>query len=129
MASSCVLRATGDNFQSSAFLRDSNFEPCNIFRKDERKSASNVWDTSGITVVVSSKDEFSAQVRDAIVFLETNRVEMLRLKQFAGLEEFTLDFGVNEKGSFLQCYVFPLELINLAGEFALELEVSIYAAE
>ena len=129
MASSCVLRATGDNCQPSDFLRDSTFEPCNVFRKDERKSASSVWDTSGITVDVSSEDEFSAQVRDAIVFLETNRIELLRLKQFAGLEEISLDFGVNRKDKFLQSYLFPLELIHLASEFALELELSIYATE
>ena len=129
MASSCVLRATGNNFQPSDFLRDSTFEPCNVFCKGERRSASSVWDTSGITVDVSSADEFSAQVRDAIVFLETNRAELLRLKQFAGLEEFSLDFGVNEKDSFLQSYLFPLKLIHLASEFALELDLSIYATE
>lgn len=127
MASSCVLRATGDNFQPSGFLRESIFEPCNVFCKGERKSASSVWHTSGITVDVSSEDEFSAQVQDAIVFLETNRAELLRLKQFAGLEELSLDFGVNEKDSFLQSYLFPLEIISLATEFALELELSIYA--
>ena len=129
MASSCMLRATGDNFQPSDFLRDSTFEPCNIFRKGERKSASSVWDTSGITVDVSSEDEFSAQVRDAVTFLETNRAELLRLKQIAGLEEMSLDFGVNERNSFLQSYFFPLKIIHLASEFELELEVSIYATE
>ncbi len=129
MASSCVLRATGDNFQPSEFLRGSTFEPCNVFRKGERKSASSVWDTSGITVDVSSEDEFSAQIRDAIAFLENNRAELLRLKQFAGLEEISLDFGVNGKDSFLQSYLFPLEILYLASEFAVELELSIYAAE
>jgi len=129
MASSCVLRATGDNFQPSDFLRDSIFEPCNVFRKGERKSASSAWKTSGITVEVSSADDFSAQVRDAIVFLETNRAELLRLKQFAGLEEISLDFGVSGRNGFLQSYLFPLKIIRLASEFSLELEVSIYATE
>jgi hypothetical protein len=129
MASSCVLRATGNNFKFSDFLRDSAFEPCNVFRKGERRSASRVWDTSGITVEVSSKDEFSSQIREAITFLETNRAELLRLKQFAGLEEITLDFGVNGKDKFLQSYVFPLEITRLANEFELELELSIYATE
>ena len=129
MASSCVLRATGDNFQPSEFLRDSTFEPCHVFRKGEQRSASSVWNTSGITVDVSSEDEFSAQVRDAIAFLENNRAELLRLKQFAGLEALSLDFGVNGKDNFLQSYLFPLEMIHLANEFALELELSIYATE
>jgi hypothetical protein len=126
MASSCVLRATGKNFQPSDFLQDSIFQPCHVFHKNEPKSASSVWDTSGITLDISSKNEFSEQVRDAIIFIETNQVEFLRLKQFKGIEEFSLDFGVNKKDSFLESYLFPLQLLNLASKFKLELELSIY---
>ena len=129
MASSCVLRAAGDNFQPFDFLRDSPFQPCQVYCKGSRRSASTVWQTSGMTVDVSTKDQFSEQVQDAVFFLENNLAELVRLKQFNGLTEMRLDFGVNEKGSFLQTYVFPLELICLAGELALELELSIYATQ
>jgi hypothetical protein len=73
MASSCVLRITGDNFQPHDFLQHSNLEPSNIFHKGEQRSAKSEWNSSGITVEISSKDDFSAQIQDAVIFLQTNR--------------------------------------------------------
>lgn len=128
MASSCVLRVIGDNFQPYDFLQDSNLEPCNIFHKGEQRSAKSEWHSSGITVEVSSKDEFSAQIQDAVFFLQTNRDELLRLMKFAGIEKLGVDFGINAEKIFVQSYIFPLEIVHLASELKLELEISIYEA-
>ncbi len=128
MASSCVLRVTGDDFQPHVFLQDSNLEPCNIFHKGEQRSAKSKWNNSGVTFEISSKDDFSAQIQDAVVFLQTNRAELLRLMKFAGIEETSVDFGINAEKKFVQSYIFPLEIIHLASELKLELEVSIYEA-
>ncbi|MEP7077177.1 MAG: hypothetical protein ABI878_15330 [Acidobacteriota bacterium] len=127
MASACVLRASGDEFQTAEFLRESSFEPVNVFQKGERKAASRTWNTSGITVNVSEADAFEEQVGDAIAFIETNYAELQRLKETVGVEGFELDFGVNGKDSFIQSYVFTSELTRLAGEISLALEISIYA--
>ena len=126
----CVLRATGDDFQPDTFLHETIFAPCNIFRKGERKSESRTWDTCGITIVVSeASDDFVQQVLDAVEFLKSNRTEMLRLKESAGLEEMRLDFGVSRRNGFLQSYLFPPELVHLAGELKMALEVSIYGTD
>ena len=123
----CVLRATGDSFQPELFLSDSTLDPCNVFGKGERKSESRVWDTSGITVVVSeASNDFSRQVSDAIHFLKSNRVELLRLKESRGLENLSLDFGVSRMNGFLQSHLFPSELVHMAGDLGMALEVSIY---
>ena len=124
---SCVLRATGDNFNPTNFLLNSSFTACNIFQKGERKSQSNVWNTSGITIDVSSKDDFSQQAIDAVIFLTTYSVELERLKQFNGLEQCVLDFGVSGKNIFVQSYFFSTELIFLASNFEMSLEISIYS--
>ena len=129
MASSCVLRAADDNFQPSDFLRDSPFQPCRVYCKGGRRSASRLREISGITVDMSSKADFSDQVHEGVFFLANNRAELLRLRQFTGIEKIILDFGVNEKDGFLKNCLFPLELIYLASEFALELELSIYVKE
>ena len=126
----CVLRATGDHFQPEWFLSESTLAPCNVFRKGEHKSASSVWDTSGITVVVSEAQEsFSQQVSDAIEFLRSNRAELLRLKGSRGLEDLSLDFGLSRKNGFLQSHLFPSDLIHMAGELGMALEVSIYGID
>ena len=127
----CVLRANGDSFQAEKFLEGSTLVPCNIFRRGEPKAQNRVWDTSGITVVVSnaSGDDFALQVHDAIEFLRSNRKELFRLRSFAGLEEMELDFGIYRKNGFLQSSVFPAELIALASALGMGIELSIYGED
>lgn len=125
----CVLRAWGDDFQPESFLAGSPLEPCNVFTKGTRKSEGRTWDTSGLTVLVSDdSDNFKHQVNDAIEFLTSNRLELQRLKSSVGIDGLSLDFGVSGKNGFWQRHLFPPELISLAAEYALALEVSIYAS-
>ena len=126
----CVLRASGYDFQPENFLKISRFRACNVFRRGARKSESQTWDASGLTLVVSeASDDFAQQVVDAIEFLKTNREEILRLKDSKGLEGIGLDFGVYRKDGFLQSHLFPPALVCLAGELSLALEVSIYSED
>jgi hypothetical protein len=127
----CVLRATGDNFQAEKFLEDSTLAPCNVLRKGQPRARNRVWDSSGITVVVSdaSGDDLAGQVREAIEFLKLNRKELSRLRGFDGMEEMGLDFGVYRKNGFLQSSVFPAELIALAGDLEMGIELSIYGED
>lgn len=126
----CVLRASGDDFQPEIFLQLSSLCPCNVFHKGERKSESLTWNTSGITVVVSKgSDDFAQQIVQAIAFLKSNRAEILRLQSSKGLARISLDFGVSRRNDFVQSHLFPAELILLAGEFSLSLEVSIYGTD
>lgn len=125
----CVLRAWGDDFPPELFLAGSSLEPCNVFTKGARKAEGRSWDTSGLTVLVSDhSDDFEHQVNDAIEFLTSNRLELQRLKSSIGIEGLSLDFGVSERDVFCQSYCFPPELISLAAEYPLALEVSIYAS-
>jgi hypothetical protein len=125
----CVLRAWGDNFQPENFLGGSSLEPCNVFHKGARKSESCTWDTSGLTVVVSeASDDFARQVADAIEFLKSHGAELRQLQGNVGLDGLSLDFGVNRRNGFLQSQTFPPELICLAAEYSMALEVSIYGS-
>lgn len=126
----CVLRAPGDDFKPETFLQVSSFSPCNVFRKGEYKSESRTWDTSSITVVISeASDGFAQEIVQALAFLKSNRGEMLRLQNSEGLERMSLDFGVDRRNGFLQSHFFPPELVRLAGEFSMALEVSIYGSD
>jgi hypothetical protein len=49
----CVLRVSGDAFQSDSFLAGSSLTPCNVFHKGEPKAKDRVWQTSGMTIPVS----------------------------------------------------------------------------
>jgi hypothetical protein len=124
----CVLRPCGDNFQPEIFLGGSSWKPCNVFHKGDRKSESRTWDTPGLTVLVSDADDFARQVTDAIEFLKSNDSEFHRLQTSAGLDGLSLDFGVDRKNGFVQSQLFPTELVCLAGQYSLALEVSIYGS-
>jgi hypothetical protein len=126
----CVLRASGEQFQPETFLSESTLVPCNVFRKGEHKSESRLWDTSGVTVVVSEAAEgFPQQVSDAIEFLKSNRTELLRLKESHGIENMSLDFGVSRENGFVQSHLFPPDLVRMSAEFGMALEVSIYGED
>jgi len=80
-------------------------------------------------LVVHQAMNFPQQVSDAIEFLRNNREELQRLRSFEGLDFLGLDFGVNRKDAFGQFVSFPSELVTLAGEIRLGLEVSIYGLD
>ena len=125
----CVLRAWGDNFQPESFLKGSSLEPCNVFIKGTRKSETRTWETSGLTVVISdATDDFGQQVSDTLACLKSKASEIRRLKTNAGLEGLSLDFGVDRKKGFLPSHLFPAELVALAAEYSMALEVSIYGS-
>lgn len=124
----CVLRASGDRFQPHEFLNRSSFEACNVFRLGEPRWSTSVWSTSGFTVEVSaaSGDELEKQIADAIEFLHRYRAELNRLADVEELEDLRLDFGVNRKSVFVQTSYFPPELLLLAGDLKVGIEISIY---
>lgn len=127
----CVLRASGPQFDPESFLRESTLRPCNVFLRGNRRSESSVWETSGITVPTSEAemDDFGKQVEESIDFLRSNREELLRLKTFEGVEDLRLDFGVSRRKTIGQYQFLPSELVTLAGELGLGLEISIYGSD
>jgi hypothetical protein len=124
----CVLRASGDEFDPYGFLSGSAFQPCNVFRKGERRGKSSTWTTSGFTLEVSaaSGSELDVQIQDALEFLRINREDIVRLTCWTGVEDVRLDFGLSRNHSFLQCSYLPPELLELAGTMKVGIEISIY---
>ena len=79
--------------------------------------------------VSDSWDDFTKQVGDAIEFLKSNREEILRLHRSSGIAGISLDFAVSRTSDFIQSQLFPPELIRLAGELSLAIEISIYRGD
>ncbi len=130
---SCVLRASGDDFDVDGFLAESNFEPCAVYHKGEQKhplKKDNLVASSGFTLDVSEAgfDEFNQQVQDATRFISENHIELARLKSYPGIKSISLDFGVNNNfdaaAKFLR---FPQELIQKVATLNIGLDISLYA--
>jgi len=133
--SGCVLRAGGKTFDVDAFLRESPFEPCRVFRRGEPRllDPTTTLDESGFNLVVSEAggDHLADQVRDAVAFLRANRPELRRLADQPGFEAAYLDFGCDFPYRRIvgRRHRLPIELIRECSEVGIEIEVSVYAID
>jgi len=128
-----VLRAYGAEFDVDAFVASTTLSVCTVKRRGEPvfplsqpDGRRNEW--SGVHVVSSEADftEFVRQVEESIVFLQSNEAEVRRLCEFYGVEDVSLDFGIELRDVPVQCDRLPANLIRLAGSFGLNIEVSHY---
>jgi hypothetical protein len=84
---------------------------------------------SGFNIVISKKEftDFAGQVKDAVSFLEQHRRAIRALRRREGVEGATLDFGVERRAeAVVQVQLFPENLVRLAGQLGLALELSFY---
>ncbi|MGA3283941.1 MAG: DUF4279 domain-containing protein [Verrucomicrobiota bacterium] len=129
---SCLLRATGENFEVDAFLQTSKLRPNTVQHKGQlrrkNKPDGGKSEFSGLSCVVSEKDfnDLEGQIAEAIEFLKSNRVHLQKLVKFPGIEDVRLDFGIERRDEFSQCDYFPSKLLCLAGELGIGIELSQY---
>ncbi len=134
---SCVLRAGGSEFDVEEFLSRSPFQPDATFRKGEPKGRTTPTleapksQVSGFNLTISeaSFSEPQVQIEDAIAFLEYNDTELIRLVSFQGVEQVSLDFGIEEREVMYQSDRFPPKLLLLAGTIGIWLELTLYPRE
>lgn len=116
---SCVLRICGETFRVEDFLATTTFAEAVLQRKG-----------GGFNVEVGgAEDDVRDQTRVAIAFLRANATEIARARAFPGVDDLTLDFASAFRDVAAQFARFPAELVKLAGELGIALEVSIYAVE
>lgn len=131
---SCVLRASGTNFDVDEFLKTSSLDALTAFHRGELQlpssSVTRKSDCSGMNVSVSTRDvsDLRGQIEDAIVFLSRNDRELKRLRDFPGLQRMDLDFPIEDRDVVYQRDVFPHKLLSLLGGLRIGLIVSRYPA-
>lgn len=128
---SCVLRATGREFDVETFLQGSSLKPLIVYHRGQQRfpgSKTQPDEYSGMNVSVSEREfsDLSNQIEDALQFLFRNTSELQRLRDFPGVERLELDFPVEDREAFVLPYAFPCELIWLMGTLKMSLVVSQY---
>ena len=133
-----MLRVGGKDFDVDAYLREHPCETVRVWRKGEAvfpksqpKGRKN--EDSGLNMEVSNaeRNDLDGEIEGAISFLEdeVNHHEIQDLIGYPGVEGGTLDFGIDLKDLSeypLQSFTFPPNLLSLAGDLGLCLEVSLY---
>jgi len=133
---SAVLRAGGPDFDVDAFLVGCTLPVCAVHRRGEpvfpaSQPNGRRCPSSGVNVSVSDADfdEFAGQVEEASTFLRQNGEQVRRLCEFPGVEAVVLDFGITHRDVVVQCDRLPADLIRLAGQLGLAIEISHYPVE
>jgi hypothetical protein len=129
---SAVLRAYGADFDVDAFVVGCTLPVCAVKRRGEALFASQPdgqrHEQSGVHVTASDADfgDFPRQVAEATAFLRAEAEQVRRLCEWPGVEDVTLDFGVERRDVAVQCDFLPPELVCLAGSLGLGIELSQY---
>ena len=133
----CVLRVHGKQFDPRMLLERSGLPAYDSWREGEprqidAKRRGPTHDSSGFKVDVSRKDwtDLPGQIEDALRFLEHFRDELRAIVATAGVECVELDFPfavrASEQSPLLQSVFLPPNLLALAGELGVGIEVSVY---
>ena len=76
-------------------------------------------------------DDLDQQIIDTLRYLKRNKAKLTRVRKFKNIDIAFLDFGIklridNDK-THLQVDKFPNELLRVAGDIGLDIEISIYS--
>ena len=132
----CNLVILGKNFDIDAFLVKSKLRGfTKIYKGEPRfksKPEGQKVEHSSIAIQTSKANfhELDKQIKDTIRYLKRHKDKLCYIKQFKEIDVALLDFGINlridRKKVLLQSDRFPSELLKLAGELGLDIELSIY---
>ena len=132
---SCVLRASGTDFDVNSFLKSSSLEALTVFHRGEVQFPTSTVpqrkiERSGMHVSVSTREfsDLKGQIGDAVSFLSDNNEELRRLRDFPGLERMDIDFPIEERHVVFQSDTFPPYLLSLLGDLHIGLVISRYPA-
>ena len=128
---SCVLRIVGKDLRINDLL-DIKLETDSFWSKGEPRFSTNPEGEkrkdSGATYLVSDAEfeDFDVQIKEAIEYLNKNKNQIKSIMSLSGIDGSSLDFGIVWRDVAVQCDYFPPELIQIAGELGLGIELSQY---
>jgi hypothetical protein len=127
-----VLRVFGKRFRPERVLAQVTLPVVNVYHKGERLAAGArfVTKAGGFLIVVSPRGrKLDSQIRDANRFLKRYRAKLARIVAHAAVDDMILSFGVLywiDKGEVMRSIRFPPELLRLAGELDIEVQLAAY---
>ena len=132
----CVLRASGTDFDVDACVASFPVSPDSIWRRGEPRYPQSNPDgerhrTSGVRILVSKAhfSDLGRQIADAVEFLRSHQDAIRALAANAGVTSVLLDFGAEVSPPFWSSFTFSPEMLSLAGSAGVALCLSVYPIE
>jgi hypothetical protein len=136
---SCILTISGRNFDVDVFTDTTKLQPYRKSYKGQPKSKSKPdgekLTCSSISIETSKAefDNLKKQIADTIRFLKGNKNKLAHIVLTKGIDHAILDFGIDlridGKDILTQSDRFPSELLKVAGDLGLDIELSIYPVD
>ena len=136
---SCILSISGQNFNIDAFIDKSKLRPYkkSYLGRPKLKTKPDGGKLSysllSIETSKASFDNLTKQIIDTIRFLKRNKDKLATIGFTKGIDHAGLDFGINlridRKKILFQSDTFPNELLKLAGNLGLDIQLSIYPVD
>ncbi len=133
---SCVLSIIGKELDIDSFVEKSKLSPHKKRYIGEAKSPNRPNGAkmmySALSIEVSDADftEFETQIKDAVKFLKSNKSKLKHVGLTKEIEYATLRFGIemtiDKENVLSQSSFIPNELLKLAGNLNLSIEISLY---
>ena len=133
---SCILRISGRHLDVDKLIKGSSLKPYDIYKKGQPSypglRIKRINKYSGISIEVSKADfdKFEKQIKDAIKFLTKHKTSVKKLTTNKQVESSCLDFGVDLRIGYnniaLQSDTLPYELLKLAGDLKIDIQISLY---
>lgn len=136
---SCILTISGRNLNVDAFTDTTKLRP---YRKSYKgqpkfntKPDGEKLSHSSLSIETSKADfdNLRKQIADTIRFLKRNKDKLTHIASTKGVDHAVLDFGIDlridKKMILTQSETFPSELLKLAGDLGLDIELSIYPVD
>jgi hypothetical protein len=129
----CVLRVASKPSQVEELVRVFGLTATTVFKEGQPKAPGRTVlnQSSGFNVVVSIADDIELQARDAVRFLTHHARGVGLLRRHAAFVGMSLDFGLYDRASRdvpWPSYHLPRDLVALAGQHGIELDLSFYGA-
>ena len=128
---SCVLRVVGEKLNVDELLKIDSTPDVSWKKGESRfktKPEGKKHLRSGANYCISEAEfnEFEKQKKDVIQYLHKNEEKVKAMQKLVGIESMVLDFAIEQRDVFVQNDFFPPELIQLAGNLGLGIELSQY---
>jgi hypothetical protein len=133
---SCILTIGGENLNVEDFIQKTGLQPYKNFFKGEprlrTKPEGKKHPFSGLSIEASGAgfSQLDKQIENTIEFLRSNKEKLRYISVTKEVDFATLDFGIELRIDFervvYQFEHFPSELLKLAGELEIGLDISLY---
>ncbi len=127
-----MLRVTGEHLDVEQMLDGVPMVPNRIWKKGEPRFKNaphkRLLAKSGASFVVSSAEmnDLAAQIKDAAGYIVRNEAHIKRMVRFPGIEEATIDFGIELRDVPIHSDYLSPELIVAAANVGVGIELSHY---